>query len=176
MLMDGDFLGITLDELHGATIFNIMRNQAMHNADESALFYVYRVLQRWEFMVGCGSRVLLDQLRKEYGIAFENVMKAVDGGNPPAPPKVSTEEIDKMLVFLKKKSRRFVPELRNYNPGIKGKKTLPRGIQVTRQLSVMLGVLILDVLGRAEEGLDRYHGMAGGHRDTSCLRRSLGGD
>lgn len=129
MVTDG-LDSIRLDELHGATLFAIMRNRSMFNADESALFYVYRVLQRWETTSGnVKQQYLRKQLRKEYGIPFENVMNALDSGIHPAPPTVATEELDAMITFFKKTGR-FSEELRDYVPGAKGKKTVPRGIQV----------------------------------------------
>lgn len=120
---------VRLDELHGATLFAIMRNRSMFNADESALFYMYRVFQRWETVEDAKQQYLHKQLRKEYGIPFENVMTALDSGTHPAPPIVSTEELDAMITFFKKTGR-FSEELRDYVPGAKGKKTVPRGIQV----------------------------------------------
>lgn len=56
-------------------------------------------------------------------------MKSLDNGICPAPPTVSTEELDAMLTFFKKTDR-FPEELRDYSPRAKGKKTVPRGIQV----------------------------------------------
>lgn len=130
-MMESDGLvAFTLSELPGATVFSIMRNRCMFNADESALFYVYRVLQTWENMEGNAKRQLVrKQLRKEYGMPFENVVDALDGGHPPVAPTVSTEELDAMIVFFQKTGR-FSEELRNYVPGAKGKKTVTMGLQV----------------------------------------------
>ncbi|KZP32375.1 hypothetical protein FIBSPDRAFT_695448, partial [Athelia psychrophila] len=130
---------VRLGGLYGAILFAIMRNRSMFNADESALFYMYRVFQRWETAEDAKHQYLRKQLRKEYGIPFENVMNALDNGIFPAPPTVSTEELDAMLTVFKKTGR-FSEELRDYVPGAKGKKTVPRGIQVgpKKDLTVML--------------------------------------
>ncbi|KAF7980544.1 hypothetical protein HWV62_37687 [Athelia sp. TMB] len=134
-LTDEDEFGITLDELQGATVFNIMRNRCMASGDESALFYVYRVMDRQVSKI----QLLQRQLRREYGTSFENIMKALDSGHPPAAPEVSTEEIDKMLVLFQRKGR-FSAELQNYNPGLQGKKTQPMACQVgpKKDLTVFL--------------------------------------
>ncbi|KZP16908.1 hypothetical protein FIBSPDRAFT_894667 [Athelia psychrophila] len=125
-----DIIIVTLDELAGAAVFNIMRNRCLASADESALFYLYRALQRSETMSGnAEQQPLRKQLLREYGTPFENVMKALDSGHPPAVPTVSPEDIDRMLVLLQKTSR-FAVELRDYTPGAKGKKTVRRDFRV----------------------------------------------
>lgn len=118
----------SLDELHGAAVFIIMRNRAMCSGDVSALFYVYRVLQTLESTIG-GAEVLKKQLRKEYGKSFDDLMNGLDNGNRPATPVVLAEDVDKALGFLKHLGR-FQEELADYEPGYAGKKTMPMGIEV----------------------------------------------
>jgi hypothetical protein len=125
---DPELEGISLDELHGATIFIIMRNRAMCSGDESALFYVYRVLQNFKALAG-GDKVLHAQLKKEYGEPFERVLKALESGTPPAAPEVSVQDVDTAICFLKQLGR-FEQELADYVPGIEGKTTLNVGVQV----------------------------------------------
>lgn len=125
--------GISLDEPRGAAIFIIMRNRAMCNGDVSALFYVYRVLQKFEALAG-GEKVLQAQLKKEYGQPFERLLRALESGTPPAPPKASAQDVDTAICFLKQMGR-FEPELSDYVPGIEGKKTVNIGAQVSHTRS-----------------------------------------
>lgn len=127
---DPEVEGISLDELHGCAVFIIMRNRSMYNADLSALYYMYRVLQKFEATAG-GAQILKRQLKKEYGDPFQLLMKKLDSNNPPPAPEVTTEDVDKVLGFLKKMGR-FEEELVDYEPGnVAGKKTINAGIQVS---------------------------------------------
>ena len=125
---DPELEGISLDEPRGAEVFIIMRNRAMCNSDESALFYLYRVLQNYEALAG-GEKVMQAQLKKEYGQPFERLLKALQSGTPPSSPEVSPEDVDTAICLLKKLGR-FEPELADYVPGMKGKKTVNLGVQV----------------------------------------------
>lgn len=114
-----------LDELHSAVLFTIMRNRCMRNADISALYYLYRVLQK-----GPSELNLKKQLKKEYGKPFEKLMKDLDANMPPPAPEVSSKDIEEALEFLRQ-SGRFKEELEDYTPGdIETKKTANMGIQV----------------------------------------------
>jgi hypothetical protein len=135
---DPELEGISLDELRGAAIFIIMRNRAMSNVDESALFYVYRVLQNFGKMAGA-EKVLQVQLQKEYGQPFERLLQALDAGKPPAPPDVSPQDVDTALCYLKRLGR-FEPELEDYKPGFEGKKTTNVGVQVKPSRSILVCV------------------------------------
>lgn len=118
----------SLDEIHGAAVFVIMRNRALRNADPSAMLYVYKVLQRNSASTG-GDYMLQAQMRKEFGEPFERLMKSADSGNPPAPPEVSTQDIETALTLLRKLGR-FEDELAGFVAGAPGKKTTGMGVQV----------------------------------------------
>jgi hypothetical protein len=120
--------GISLDEPRSAAIFIIMRNRAMCSGDISALFYLYRVLQKYEISVG-GEQVLQAQLKKEYGQPFQRLIEALESGTPPTPPEASTQDVDTAIRFLKQLGR-FKQELADYVPGVEGKKMVPIGVQV----------------------------------------------
>lgn len=109
-----------------------MRNRAMHDASDdagSALAYIYRMFQKYAGLMG-GEKNLHAQMKKEYGSLFDRVSEALESGNPPPMPKVSTQEIDVALGFLKKLGR-FEKELAKYVPGtIDEKKTITIAVQV----------------------------------------------
>jgi len=65
-----------------------MRNRAMCSGDESALFYVYRVLQKFNAFAGAES-IIQAQLKKEYGQPFQHMLNALESRTLPTPPEVS---------------------------------------------------------------------------------------
>jgi hypothetical protein len=87
----------------------------MRNADEAALYYVYRVLQKWEMCRG-GEPTVVAQLGKEYGPHFERVLHALSIGRPPAVGQVLLTEVDEVLGFFQQ-SGRFKEELEEYISG-----------------------------------------------------------
>lgn len=129
---DPELEGISLDHMPSAAVFIIMRNRAMHDASDeagSALAYIYRVFQKYAGLMG-GEKILQAQMKKEYGSLFDRVLEALENGKPLATPKVSTQEIDVALGFLKQLGR-FRKELAEYVPGtINGKKTITIAVQV----------------------------------------------
>ncbi|KIY49368.1 hypothetical protein FISHEDRAFT_41380 [Fistulina hepatica ATCC 64428] len=133
-----DFLGITLDELPASTTFAIMRNRAMCRGDPGAIFYVYRVLQRYSSQEGHES-ILRAQLKKEYGTTFQGILDQLQKGQmPPGPEKVTKEEVNKMLAILRDMGR-FEEEIADFEPTSDGKTQL-LGLQVglTRDLTVVV--------------------------------------
>jgi hypothetical protein len=108
----------------------------MCSGDESALFYVYRVLQKFNAFAGAES-IIQAQLKKEYGQPFQHMLNALESRTLPTPPEVSAQDVDTAICFLKQLGR-FEPELADYVPGIKGKKTVQVGVQVNAFCSSML--------------------------------------
>jgi hypothetical protein len=157
-LREPELEGISLDEPRGAAIFMIMRNRAMCSGNESALFYVYRVLQTYEALAG-GEKVMRAQLKKEYGQSFERLLKALRNGTSPVPPEVSTQDVDAALCLLKKLGR-FEPELADYVPGTKGKKTINIGLQVNDSVRLIFAYDSLIFGGWTQKGLDGHRTVA----------------
>ena len=114
--------GVSLDTPHGAAAFIIMRNRVMMGLSaeqgvDSAMLYMYRVLQRSVAEGEMEETLLRKQLGKEYGETWERVLKADSAGKPPGNPgKVSRQEIDHALGCLKRLGR-FGAVLKDYVPG-----------------------------------------------------------
>jgi hypothetical protein len=157
---DPELESISLDELRGAATFIIMRNRAMCSGDESALYYVYRVLQNFNSLPGAEA-IMQTQLKKEYGQPFGRMLMALENGTPLAPPEVSLRDVDTAICFLKQLGR-FQEELEDYVPGTEGKKAVQVGVQVNRFCSNLIPVTYFFVGpgGRTKEGLDRRCTMA----------------
>lgn len=117
-LPDGDVSGISLDEVQGASVFVHMRNRAMSMAPgtEGALFYMYRVLQRFSSREEGGEKLLTTQLSREYGETWVTLNKALRRAQPPKIDEVRREELDEVLGMLKKLGR-FKEQLKGYVPG-----------------------------------------------------------
>ncbi|KAJ7123154.1 hypothetical protein C8R44DRAFT_161851 [Mycena epipterygia] len=110
-----DMNGVSLDEPQGAATFTIMRGYAMSSGGaraEAALLYVYRVLQKY----GGDDAVLRGQLRKEYGVTFDNMAAALRRKEQPSFDEVSREEMDAALNQLRKVGR-FEEEFGGYVSG-----------------------------------------------------------
>ncbi|KAJ7618393.1 hypothetical protein FB45DRAFT_840170 [Roridomyces roridus] len=106
---------------HSAASFMVMREYAMSSVGpraEAGLLYVYRSLQTWISTHGVVTEeVLRNQLRREYGATFDNVLVALERGERPMLEEtVSREEIDKVLGHLKTLGR-FKEQLKNYVSG-----------------------------------------------------------
>lgn len=113
---DPDLNSIQLDEVQGAATFIVMRNRAMRKPDPSALIYLYRVLQN-QMADGVTLEIVQDQMKREYGQTFVDLLKDLAAGNAPQIPTVPVEEIEGALVWLKD-SHRFDAELENFTPGV----------------------------------------------------------
>jgi hypothetical protein len=114
--------GVSLDTPHGAAAFITMRNRVMMGLSaeqgvDSAMLYMYRVLQRSVTEGEVEETMLRKQLGKEYGETWERVLKADMAGKPPGNPgKVSRQEVDHALGCLKQLGR-FSAVLKDYVPG-----------------------------------------------------------
>ncbi|KAJ7638165.1 hypothetical protein FB45DRAFT_1022973 [Roridomyces roridus] len=99
----------------------VMRGYAMSSTGpraEAALLYVYRVLQDPDRNVN--EKLLQNQLRREYGATFDNVLVALGRGKSPAfEGQVSREDIEKALSSLKTAGR-FKPQLEHFVSGAGG--------------------------------------------------------
>ncbi|KAJ7618399.1 hypothetical protein FB45DRAFT_931555 [Roridomyces roridus] len=113
---EDDFDAITLDHAHSAATFMIMRGYAMSSSGpraEAALLYVYRVLQK----AHSTEDVLRKQLRREYGVSFDNVLAALARGEKQVfKGDVTRGEIDDALSHLKDKGR-FKEQLKDFEIG-----------------------------------------------------------
>ncbi|KAJ7618397.1 hypothetical protein FB45DRAFT_1063069 [Roridomyces roridus] len=114
----GHSAGIILNYVDSAATFIVIRGYAMSNVGplaEAALFCIYRVLQTTSDTYD--EEALRNQLRKEYGATFDNVLAALERGHPqPFEREVSREDVDKAIGHLKTLGR-FKEQLKNYVSG-----------------------------------------------------------
>lgn len=146
-----------IEDLPSAVVFIIMRHRCMHNADISALYYLYRILQE-----GSHDHDLKKQLKKEYGKPFEQLMRDLDANTPPPAPAVSAKDIETGLDFLKQAGR-FQEEMIDYIPGdIEAKKTVHLAMLVGSKAFFALNLPTrYTSVGRTQERLVNFCQVAG---------------
>ncbi|KAJ6544177.1 hypothetical protein B0H19DRAFT_1169839 [Mycena capillaripes] len=131
-----DMDGVSLDEPHSAVTFIVMRGYAMSGTGpraEAALMYVYRVLQKYRG----DDAVLRRQLRKEYGVTFDNMAAALRRKVMPTFDEVSRAQTDTALRQLRRLGR-FEEELSGYGIGTGESCTL--GVQVGPKREILVQV------------------------------------
>ncbi|KAJ7593260.1 hypothetical protein C8J56DRAFT_1128450, partial [Mycena floridula] len=132
---DPEIYSVSLDETVGASVFCVMRNRAMCTGEESAILYIYRVLQNRD-RSGTAHEHLRKQMKDEYEGAWDNVWAELCAGRLPKVRQVNRAEIEEAMTQLHKLKR--FPELEFFKPG-QGKAET-RGVAVGPEKDVIVMV------------------------------------